>query len=445
MAAKLYGGAYLSSFVDAVLNKLSSLDVNSTPTAKKLADQNLFQRLMASLRKTRPVLDDAEQKQMIDQEVKKWLVDLQDALYMADDLLDELSTKAAIAPATPTQRDQGTYSSYCHTIVNSILEDSDDDDEMGVVDSMRDIVDKLESIVKEKDDLEGIGGVGKTTLAQWIYNDARVKERFATKAWVCVATKFDPVNVTKAIVEDITSSPSCQKTSCPCNMHSSLSTNFTQYTTPEQIGRKIVEKCKGLPLAVKTLGGLLHNKYNEGDWENILESEIWELSEDDSKIIPTLRVSYHHLPSHLKRCFVYCSLYPKDFQFDKDDLILLWMAEDLLQPMGNNTLENIGSVYFDELVARSFFQPSSASAGLFVMHDLMHDLARFFARKFFFKEFGNQLMVDSKTRHFSCNRNPISSFPEANIGAIHMRTFIWVDDKSDYIEINYWLKRLELE
>ncbi|MED6148296.1 hypothetical protein PIB30_051744, partial [Stylosanthes scabra] len=111
MAAKLQGRAYLSSFVDA--------------------------------------------KQMIDQEVKKWLVDLQDALYMADDLLDELSTKAAIAIATPTptQRDPGNYSSYCHSIVNSILEDSDDDDEMGVVDSMRDIVDKLESIVEEKDDL----------------------------------------------------------------------------------------------------------------------------------------------------------------------------------------------------------------------------------------------------------------------------------------------------
>ncbi|MED6168471.1 hypothetical protein PIB30_011900 [Stylosanthes scabra] len=109
MAAKLQGRAYLSSFVDAVLNKLSSLDVNSTPEAKKLADQKLFRKLRASLRATRPVLDDAEGKQIIDQEVKKWLVDLQDALYMADDLLNELSTKAAIATATPTptQRDPG--------------------------------------------------------------------------------------------------------------------------------------------------------------------------------------------------------------------------------------------------------------------------------------------------------------------------------------------------
>ncbi|MED6168472.1 hypothetical protein PIB30_011901 [Stylosanthes scabra] len=506
---------------------------------------------------------------MIDQEVKKWLVDLQDALYMADDLLDELSTKAAISTPTSTPSDPGNYSSHCRSIVNSILEDSDH--EMRVVDSMRDIVDKLESIVEEKDDLglkqelvedpegmswrvqssllesfdiygreddkeaiigfllddtrddklsvisvEGIGGVGKTTLAQFVYNDAKVEGKFNLRAWVCVATTFDPVNVTKAIIEDITSSP--------CNLvnlnslqtelkkkltdktflivlddvwnnrqhlwdnflkcflygnkgskilltsrnenvdsavstnnqlhkldilspndcwlmflkHSSLSTNSKEYATLEPIGRKIIEKCKGLPLAVKTLGGLLRNKCDVGDWEKILKSEIWELPEDESKIVPALRVSYHYLPSHLKRCFVYCSLFPEDYQFDKDELILLWMAEDLLRPMGNNTLENIGSVYFDELVARSFFQPSDASAGLFVMHDLLHDLATFFAGKFFFGEFGNPGMVDSKTRHFSCNQYPMSRFSEAYDGAIHMRTLLCFG----YMKIDLWLKQL---
>ncbi|XP_020972205.1 putative disease resistance RPP13-like protein 1 [Arachis ipaensis] len=335
-----------------------------------------------------------------------------------------------------------------------------------------------------------------------------MKEKFAIKAWVCVATKFDPVNVTKAIIEDITSSP--------CNMvnlnslqtelkekltdktflivlddvwdnqqnlwdnflksflcgnkgskilltsrnknvdsvvsttnrhyslhilspndcwsmflkHSSLSTNSTQYTTLEQIGRKIVKKSKGLPLAVKTLGGLLRNKYNEGDWENILESEIWELSEDDSKIVPALRVSYHYLPSHLKRCFVYCSLYPEDHQFGKDELMLLWMAEDLLQPMGNNTLENIGCAYFDELVARSFFQPSSTDINLFVMHDLMHDLATSFAGEFHFKvkEIGIPQKIFSKTRHLSYTENlgdlVSRIIGEAYNGAMHMRTFL---------------------
>ncbi|MED6182465.1 hypothetical protein PIB30_028731 [Stylosanthes scabra] len=225
--------------------------------------------------------------------------------------------------------------------------------------------------------------------------------------------------------------------------HSSLSTNSKDYATLEPIGRNIVEKCKGLPLAVKTLGGLLRNKRDEEYWKKILESEIWELPENDSKIVPALRVSYHYLPSHLKRCFVYCSLYPQDHEFNKDELILLWMAEDLLRPMENDTLEYIGSKYFDELVARSFFQYSGDSDGLFVMHDLMHDLATFFAGKFFFTVFGKQHMVDSKIRHFLCDRDQISRFSEAYDGEIHMRTLLCVDDISNEdIECDFWQKQL---
>ncbi|KAL1369331.1 hypothetical protein AAHE18_02G188600 [Arachis hypogaea] len=563
MAAKLVGGAYLSSFVDTVLNKLSSIDVNATPTARKLADKRLLQKLRKSLRATRPVLDDAEQKQIRDQEVKKWLVDLQDALYMADDLLDELSAKAA----TPTQRDPGNSSSWSH-YVDSILEDGDDD-EMGVVTRMQDIVDKLESIVEEKDDLdlkqgvakdledmswriqssliessdiygrngdkeaiikllfeetcddklsvisiEGIGGIGKTTLAQLVYNDARVKEKFAIKAWVCVATRFDPISDSKAMIEEITSSPcdmvnlnslqtqlkeklnektflvvlddvwdnqqnlwdnflkpflsgnkgskillttrnkNVDSVVSSTNLHykldilshndcwsiflkhSSLSTNSRQYVILEKIGKKIVEKCKGLPLAVKTLGCLLRNK-----------------DKDESKIVPALRVSYHYLPSHLKRCFVYCSLYPEDYQFDKEELILLWMAEDFVQPIENCTLENIGRAYFDELVARSFFQPSSKDVGLFVMHDLMHDLATFFAGKFYFKlrEFEDSQKICSKTRHLSYTANPddrILKLGEAYKGATHMRTFLDVHLFHRYGSINLesdsWLLQLHL-
>ncbi|MED6178222.1 hypothetical protein PIB30_105528, partial [Stylosanthes scabra] len=175
--------------------------------------------------------------------------------------------------------------------------------------------------------------------------------------------------------------------------------------------------------------GLLHNKYNEEDWENILESKIWELSENDSKIVPALRVSYHYLPSNIKRCFVYCSFYPEDYEFDKDELILLWMAEGLLQPKGNNTLEKIGCAYFDELVARSFFQSSNTNRELFVMHDLMHDLATFFAGKFYFKlkQFDDRHRIDSKIRHLSYatkDEDTVKLSREAYNGALHMRTIL---------------------
>ncbi|MED6108119.1 hypothetical protein PIB30_020565 [Stylosanthes scabra] len=561
MAAKLDGVAYLTSFVDAILDNLPSILDHFVLSGNHSA-LKLLRSLEECLYDVRPVLDDAEHKQFTDKRVKKWLADLHDALYFADDLLDELSTK--IVTATP--RDPG-FSSYFSSVVDSSIEGCRD---------LENIVQRLESLVarkkyfrlresaevdmlswrtpstslvvssdifgREKDKEEiikllsadtcqaespftvipiwGMGGIGKTTLAQLVYSDAEVVKNFDTRVWVCVAENSDPVHVTRTIIGAIDS--------CPCSMdnfdvlqtklkdkligkkfllvlddvwhggqrtwenllkpfqygnngskillttriekvastfaatsqhyrldllsdedcwsvflkHSSISTNLEQYATLEPIGRNIVEKCKGLPLAVKTLGGLLRNKSDVGDWKKILESKIWELPEDESEIVPALRVSYHYLPSHLKRCFVYCSLFPEDYQFDKDELILLWMGEDLLRPMGNNTLENIGSVYFDELVARSFFQSSGASAELFVMHDLMHDLATFFAGKFFFREFGNQHMVDSRTRHLSYDWDPISRFPEASDGAINMRTFLCVDDKSNEIKSDFWLKQL---
>jgi hypothetical protein len=78
----------------------------------------------------------------------------------------------------------------------------------------------------------------------------------------------------------------------------------------KEIAKKIVEKCQGLPLALKTIGSLLHTKSSFVEWESILASEIWDLSEDECNIIPALMLSYHHLPSHLKRCFSYWLIIP---------------------------------------------------------------------------------------------------------------------------------------
>ncbi|XP_031249743.1 putative disease resistance RPP13-like protein 1 [Pistacia vera] len=92
---------------------------------------------------------------------------------------------------------------------------------------------------------------------------------------------------------------------------------------------KVVEKCKGLPLAVKTLAGVLRSKQIDL-WENILTSRMWD-SPDAGGILPVLRLSYFHLPPHLKRCFAYCAIFPKDYEFDKKELGLLWMAEGIIQ------------------------------------------------------------------------------------------------------------------
>ncbi|CAA2996299.1 disease resistance RPP13 1 [Olea europaea subsp. europaea] len=186
-----------------------------------------------------------------------------------------------------------------------------------------------------------------------------------------------------------------------------------------EIGKSMVRRCKMLPLAVKALGGLLRVADGPEGWEEVLKSEIW-MDEEKSEILPALKLSYRHLPPELKRCFAYCALFPKDYEFDKFQLVYFWMAEGLLQESEkHNSIEDVGSQYFDELLARSFFQQSSANASCFVMHDLFNDLAMSVA--------GDKCLrmdtalqenlpgkVSVKVRHFSFKRNQYETYPRFN-------------------------------
>ncbi|WRX22673.1 NB-ARC - like 10 [Theobroma cacao] len=151
-----------------------------------------------------------------------------------------------------------------------------------------------------------------------------------------------------------------------------------EYTKLEGIGKQIVKKCGGVPLAVKALGSMLRLKHRESDWLSVKESEIWELGDDGSTILPALRLSYDNLPSFLRQCFAYCSIFPKDSEMDKSNLIELWIANGFVHPRGQRELHEIGEEIFEELSWRSFFQDlTEHNDGTITckMHDLIHDLA----------------------------------------------------------------------
>ncbi|KAL5736080.1 hypothetical protein ACOSQ2_030868 [Xanthoceras sorbifolium] len=152
--------------------------------------------------------------------------------------------------------------------------------------------------------------------------------------------------------------------------------DIATYSNVDLIRHKVVEKCKGLPLAAKTLGGLLRSKQREDEWLDMLNSRLWELS-DESEIPAALKLSYHHLPSHLKRCFAYCAVFSKNYEFKEEEVVLLWMAEGLIQQSTKNKQpEKLGSNYFHDLLSRSIFQQSSNNVTKYIMHDLVHELAQ---------------------------------------------------------------------
>ncbi|KAH0713828.1 hypothetical protein KY289_009787 [Solanum tuberosum] len=140
-----------------------------------------------------------------------------------------------------------------------------------------------------------------------------------------------------------------------------------------EVGKQIAHKCKGLPLALKVLAGILRCKSEVDEWRDILRSEIWELPSCSNGILPALMLSYNDLPAHLKQCFAYCAIYPKDYEFCKDQVIHLWIANGLVHQL------HYGNQYFLELRSRSLFErvPKSAwKLEVFLMHDLVNDLAQ---------------------------------------------------------------------
>ncbi|XP_055960209.1 putative disease resistance protein RGA3 [Mercurialis annua] len=201
----------------------------------------------------------------------------------------------------------------------------------------------------------------------------------------------------------------------------------------ETIGRDIVDMCGGVPLAIKALGSLLRLKRKENEWISVKDSELWNLSNDGSMILSALKLSYNHLALHVKRCFAFCSIFPKDRIMERDMLIGLWMANGFIPCETQIDLYNKGHEVFEELVWRSFFQDVKDEhvTGTITckMHDLIHDLAQSITVDECKLIKSDKVLVVPKTiRHMSMYVNSQQAFPRGNklFRGQQLRSFLWV-------------------
>ncbi|CAO2817277.1 unnamed protein product [Amaranthus hypochondriacus] len=157
----------------------------------------------------------------------------------------------------------------------------------------------------------------------------------------------------------------------------------------KEIGRRIVNKCKGLPLAINVIGGLLRMKEDLSEWKAVEKSKLWNLPQEKNDILPSLLLSFNNLSSPiLKQCFAYCSIYPKEVLIDREDLINLWNAQGFLnsQTEGSSlTPEELGSKYFETMLSNSLLIAETRSsfdgdATEYRMHYLVHDMALYISR-----------------------------------------------------------------
>ncbi|XP_034704518.1 putative disease resistance RPP13-like protein 1 isoform X3 [Vitis riparia] len=527
--------ALLSASLQVLFEKLLSPELTNFFWAQKLSQELLtdFKRKLLVVHKA---LNDAEVKQFSDPLVKEWLVQVKDVVYHAEDLLDEIATEALRCEIEAAEVRTGGIYQVLNKISTRVKAPFAN---QSMESRVKGLMTRLENIAKEKVELElkegdgeklspklpssslkddsvvygrdeikeelvkwlrsdketaaannvidvmsivGMGGSGKTTLAQLLYNHKRVKKHFHLKAWVCVSTEFHVIGVTKSILEAIGCKPTSDasldllqrqledklgnkklllvlddvwdvksldqeswgtlrtpllaaaqgskivvtsRSVTVAKVMRAIHTHqletltdkpswslFTKLAFPNgdscaypqlgPIGREIVKKCQGLPLAVKALGSLLSSNRERRDWEEILNSETWH-SQTDHEILPSLILSYQHLSPPVKRCFAYCSIFPKDYEFHKEKLILLWMAEGFLHSeQSNGRMEEVGDSYFNELLAKSFLQKCiREEESYFVMHDLIHDLAQNISQEFCVRlEDYKVQKISDKARHF---------------------------------------------
>ncbi|EYU24356.1 hypothetical protein MIMGU_mgv1a022056mg [Erythranthe guttata] len=292
----------------------------------------------------------------------------------------------------------------------------------------------------------GMGGIGKTTLAKNAYEHSLIVHRFDIRTWVTISQEYNVrelfVQLLSTlisemdsetneqllgqklhkilwgrryliVIDDIWSVEAWEEVSrfFPDNNNGSrivvttrISNVAIYFDSPcfelsfldedkicplelEDIGKEIVRKCKGLPLSIVVIGGLLGRSNRTREyWESVGKKLISMLnSGKDEDCLNILSLSYTHLPAHLKPCFLYMGIFPEDHEIRVSRLIKLWVVEGFIKLNKFQDLEEVARGYLNDLIDRNLVSEyklgSNGRIRLCKIHDLLRDLCLKVAQK----------------------------------------------------------------
>ncbi|KAL0335784.1 UNVERIFIED_CONTAM: putative late blight resistance proteinR1A-10 [Sesamum radiatum] len=145
----------------------------------------------------------------------------------------------------------------------------------------------------------------------------------------------------------------------------------------ETMGQDIAQSCKGLPLAIVVIGGLLSKDSKKIEWEQImLDVNSTVATNGGNQLMEILSLSYNSLPHPLKACFLYMGVFPEDDEIFVSQLIKLWIAEGFVKPLLPKSFEEVAEDYLKDLIGRNLIQVRKRTHNGEIKTCIIHDTLR---------------------------------------------------------------------
>lgn len=159
---------------------------------------------------------------------------------------------------------------------------------------------------------------------------------------------------------------------------------FQQEAFPPElhdVNVEIAEKCKGLPLVVILVAGIIKKNKMEPAWWHKVKDALFDYLDRESEqySLSTMQLSYDNLPDYLRPCLLYMGMFPEDEKIPVSKLISLWIAEGFVQNVESERLmEEAAEGFLMDLISSNMVMVSERSYNGKVKTCQVHDVVLHF-------------------------------------------------------------------